>query len=164
MATFDFVIDESSIAATIGPANGGYLVNLSMTTAPSGHVVPDADPARQRFTSGYLTLQSTRGLRPLINVTPSNGFTGAPPLAQMLVNSSIGYVGDLMVVGVPRGATFAITLSDQPNIRAPRTPEWNFNNANYKPHNPPARPKTPQGASTARKAGAILHAARTPAE
>lgn len=58
----------------------------------------------------------------------------------MLVNASLGY-GGLMIVGVPRRSQWSLTLSDTANVRAPERPFWNFNNANYKPVNPPAAPK-----------------------
>jgi hypothetical protein len=70
----------------------------------------------------------------------------------MAINSAIGYSGDLVVVCVPKSATFNITLSDVPNVRAPERPLWNFSGANHMPVNPPAS-KAPQGASTARKGG-----------
>jgi hypothetical protein len=165
MAVTDYTITEANIGEVIGPADG-YLVNLSMTTPPVAHEVPGHSPVTQRFTSGYLTLQSERGLRPLINVSPQdNGgaFSWIGSVANMIVNGSLGYAGGLTIVGVPRGSVWSLTLSDAPVVRAPSTPSWNFSGANYKPHNPPAAPKTPQGASTARKAGAILQAARTPA-
>jgi len=36
----------------------------------------------------------------------------------MVVNRSIGYRGDLIVVWVPKGSQWSLTLSDQPNFRA----------------------------------------------
>jgi hypothetical protein len=142
MATFDFTVTEANIGEVIGPSDG-YLVNLAMTTPASAHEVPDHDPARQCFTSGYFTLQSERGLRPLINVQPANGdaFSWIGDVANMLVNASLGYAGGLMIVGVARGSQWSLTLSDTANVRAPERPFWNFNNANYKPVNPPAAPK-----------------------
>ena len=88
-------------------------------------------------------------------------FPGRGTVCRDVVNSSIGYFGDLVVISVPKGATFNITLSDTPNVRAPQQPEWNFSGANYVPVNPPPAPKP---ASSARKARAVLKAARQPAE
>ena len=42
----------------------------------------------------------------------------------MVVNSNIAYHGDLMIVGVPRGSQWSLTLSDTPNIRAPQQADW----------------------------------------
>jgi hypothetical protein len=115
------------------------------------------------WVSGYLQLRNSRDLRDLVCVNPAqNGmaFCGAAPFAELFVNTSIGYRGDLTVIAVPKGWTFAVTLSDAPIVRPPMTPEWNFSGANYTPVNPPAA-KKPHG--TARKAEAILQAARTPA-
>ena len=33
----------------------------------------------------------------------------------MLINSSIAYQGDLVVLAVPNGAVFSLTISDTPN-------------------------------------------------
>jgi hypothetical protein len=165
IATFDFTITEVDAGRVLGVPDG-FLTALTMTTG-AVHVVPDYNPATQQFTSGYLTLLGSRDVRNLMNVQPASNahaFCGTAAYAEMVINGNLGYRGDLMVVGAPKGAVFNVTLSDQPNPRpAPGRTEWNFSGANYKPHNPPAAPKTPQGASTARKAGAILQAARSPA-
>jgi hypothetical protein len=50
---------------------------------------------------------------------------------------SLGYRGDLMVVCVPKGSVWNLTLSDQPIVRAREQPFWNFSGSNYKPVNPP---------------------------
>ena len=33
----------------------------------------------------------------------------------MLINSSVAYQGDLVVLAVPNGAVFSLTISDTPN-------------------------------------------------
>ena len=40
----------------------------------------------------------------------------------MVVDGSFGYAGALMVVGVPRGSVWRLTLSDQPVVRTPAPP------------------------------------------
>jgi hypothetical protein len=91
----------------------------------------------------------------------AEGLTWAAKIAQ-----PIGFHGDLTIVAVPRGSQWSITLSDQPNVRAPEQPSWNFSGANTTPVNPPPSPKASlverHGATTARKAKAILQAARAP--
>jgi hypothetical protein len=39
----------------------------------------------------------------------------------MLVNGSVAYRGALVVVAVPKGSVWRLTLSDQPNVRAADT-------------------------------------------
>ena len=45
--------------------------------------------------------------------------------ADVLVNASVGYRGALMVVCVPRGSIWELSLSDIPYVRAPVTGWWN---------------------------------------
>ena len=61
----------------------------------------------------------------------------------MLINGSLGYRGDLIVVGVPKGSVWSLSLSDVPIVRAPHSNIGlhNFSGSNYQPVNPPAEPK-----------------------
>ena len=48
----------------------------------------------------------------------------------MIVNSSIGYRGEMVVTCVPRGSAWSLTLSDVRNRRpAPATPGWALSGA-----------------------------------
>ena len=176
MAMFDFTVDETSICQTIGPPDG-LLVSLIMRAAPI-YEVPDWNQGTMKWRSGYLQLRGSRDTRDLICVNPAqNGmaFIGAAPNARLVTNNSLNYWGDLIVACAPRGGVFAITLSDVANPRAPLpTPGWAPNGAfgdgngfkhpwpvrpmEAKPNEPPA----PKPHGTARKAGAILQAARAP--
>jgi hypothetical protein len=78
----------------------GFLTGLAMTTG-AVHETPDHDPARQHFTSGYLTLRGERDLRNLINVSPatnSHAFQWWGRDGNMVVNGNLPYAGDLVVV------------------------------------------------------------------
>jgi hypothetical protein len=158
MAQTTFTVDETYIGATIGPPDG-YLVSLTMTKPPSVYEVPDANPATQQFTSGYFTL---RGSRDTCNLY--NAMTGH--VSKFLIaNHSLGYRGDLRVMGVPKGSVWELTLSDIPVAKG--THPVDEREAFIRGLLAQAAAKAsaeaqPHGASTARKAGAILHAARTP--
>ena len=39
------------------------------------------------------------------------------PTANVLIDVSLPYAGTLVIVGVPRGSTWSLTLSDVPNVR-----------------------------------------------
>jgi hypothetical protein len=169
MATTDFIITDVD-AGRVLRVPDGFLTTLRMTTPPI-HETPRWNEGEQKWVAGYFVLRGRHDYRDLICFEPaSNGHAmtwwGAD--GSMVINGSIGYRGDLIVVAVPRGSQWSITLSDTPNVRAPRPIVHNFSGANYKPVNPPPSPKASSaerhGASTARKAKAILQAARTPAE
>lgn len=106
----DYVIDNSMVGQTIGPKDG-FLVSVTMTTAPKGYVVPDWNPGTRRWTSGYLQLRATGDSQNIYCANPHQwGY-----LSNFLVgNQSLGYDGDLRVVCCPKGAVFSLTLSDVP--------------------------------------------------
>ena len=124
MATFDYTLTDQDVGRVL-PIADGYLVALSMTTPPLVHEVLDYDPATQQFTSGYFTLKGEGDLRNLINVQPATtagAFSWIGNVAHMAINSSIQYRGELVIVGVPRGSTWRLTVSDVENVRAPPPP------------------------------------------
>jgi hypothetical protein len=114
MATFDFVLDETSIGSALDPPDG-YLVSLSQT-APG---VPDGDPqwsaAKQAWRTGYCTLKGERDFQAIYSdrsgawVPMWNG-----NVRHLITDASLNYRGRLIVQCVPRGATYTLTLSDIP--------------------------------------------------
>ena len=128
-----------------------------MLTSPV-YEVPCWTEGNRHWVSGYLELRGSRAVRSLISWspaqnglvigTPSIGVGGKSIPAMLLRDGSLDYRGDLMVLCVPKGGAFTIQLSDIPYVAPP----------------PPAFPLWwQQPASTARRAGAILEAARSPA-
>jgi hypothetical protein len=155
----DFTITDADIGRTIGPRDG-FLVSLTMAVAPSVYEVPDANPATQQFKSGYFTLRGSGDVRNLYN-----SLTGglSPVLIQ---NHSLAYHGDLKVVCVPRGSTWSITLSDvalskQERNELGKTEAQKALEAHWR-RLEAARSAAPQPHGTARRAEAILQAARAP--
>ena len=63
MATFDFIIDETFIGATIGPVDG-FVVNLKRTKA-GPFDPPSFSEATQQFTTGRFVLRGSRDFRNL---------------------------------------------------------------------------------------------------
>lgn len=108
---FDFVIDRSTMGSTIGPGGGGFLTDLTMTQPGSSELAqcrPDG-----RWTSMYLQLRGTLDFRDIYCAIPSQNFTSWSGKTLFLIaDHSLPYKGDLMVVCVPRGAVFEISLSD----------------------------------------------------
>ena len=113
MALTDYTLTDASVGQTIGPPNG-FLVSLKMTTPPV-YEVPEGDDGSGIWRRGYLQhcAATRRPFRDLYcNSVVQNGFSA-------VAGHSLGYRGDLIVRCVPRGGVFALTLSDQPNRRAP---------------------------------------------
>jgi hypothetical protein len=55
-----------------------------------------------------------------INPASSGGFAQwKGPNANMVVNGSISYRGDLIVVAVSKGSSWSMTLADAPVVRSP---------------------------------------------
>jgi hypothetical protein len=78
---------------------------------------PSFDEGKQKVTSGYFVLRGSRDWRDLVCVSPVSGggyserwgLTG-----NIVVSGGIRYSGDLVVVAVPRGSQWSLTLSDIP--------------------------------------------------
>jgi hypothetical protein len=110
MATFDFVIDRSTVGQSIGPANG-FLVDLRQTKSPV-----DDGPSRcapdGTWVSGKIQLRGSRDVRDVIcsDSLDVGGWSGKTKI--LVANHSLNYRGDLLVRCVPKGAIFEITLSD----------------------------------------------------
>jgi hypothetical protein len=163
MALFDFTLDDQSVGQTIGPANG-FLVNLTLQTPPSVYETPDHNPATQQYKSGYFVL---RGSGDTQNLYCS--LTGY--VSNAVVRShGLGYRGDLVAICVPRGSTWLLTLSDVALSQKERNElgkaEAQKALAAYGAKLAAARASlsaAPQPHGTARKAEAILQAARSPA-
>jgi hypothetical protein len=82
-----------------------------------------------RRLSGYFVLRGNLDIRDLICLSPQSGDGGGPD-GVMVANHSLGYRGELLVVAVPRGSTWSLTISDVENPRAPPpTPGWAPNGA-----------------------------------
>jgi hypothetical protein len=153
---YDFQISDADVGRNLGVADG-FLINLIMTQPPTVYETPDHNPATQQFKSGYFTL---RGSGDTQNLYCS--LTGH--LSTFLVaNHSLAYHGNLVVVCVPRGSTWSITVSDVALSKKERnelgkTATQKALEAHWR--HLEAAPPQPHG--TARKAEAILQAARTP--
>lgn len=130
MALFDFTITDQNVGELIGP-QAGYLVNLAMTTPPARLEIPSWDPGRQRWVSAYLVLRGQHDIRDLVCCNPSidaGSFQWWGSEGRLLTNSSLFYRGTLVIVCVPRGSVWAVSLSDIPIAPLPRT---NSDGANF---------------------------------
>ena len=147
MAKFDFTITDADVGTSIGPPNA-FLTDLSMTQSPTpSYETPRASESRQCWLNAYLVLRGSEDCRDLYCCNPSAGgiwFSWGGSVALAIVNHSLAYRGNLVVVSVPRGSTWSVTLSDVENPRAPTTnyDMHNFSNSNYKPVWPSAGPKS----------------------
>jgi hypothetical protein len=115
MAMFEFVLDDTFVGQTIGPADG-YLVNLSRTKSPSDDGPPRAAPDGT-WLSGKLQLRGTRDVRDLVCTDSLDVGSWIGRTKTIVANSSYPYNGGLLVRAVPKGAVYEVTLSDQENIR-----------------------------------------------
>jgi hypothetical protein len=126
MSAFDFSLDDSMIGQTIGPVNG-FVTNLSRTAA-GPYEQPQFNEGRQRWVAGRFVLRGSNDYRDLICLDSQSGggwTSGTAPFAIVLANASIGYAGGLEIVAVPKGSTWALTLSDAPTLRRPPQP-WDL--------------------------------------
>jgi hypothetical protein len=115
MALTDFTITAADVGRVLGVPDG-YLVNLAMTQGPA-YETPSFDESKQKFTSGYFVLRGSRDWRDLVCVSPvcGGGYAEWCGLTgNMVVRGGIRYSGDLVVVAVPRGSQWSLTLSDIP--------------------------------------------------
>lgn len=114
MAIVDLALDDSFIGQTIGPAGGGFLVDLTQIKAGRTET-PCFSESRQHWVSAYIQLRGSRDFRDLFCLCPSQ--SPAPPQSTSsrhshVVNNSLPYVGDLQVRCLPKGSLWEIALSD----------------------------------------------------
>jgi hypothetical protein len=150
----DYVIDDTMIGAVLPVANG-FVVNLTRTKA-GPYDLAQWDEGRGVWKAGRLVLRGSRDIRDLICIDTQGGGGWASSWGHrdgVLANRSVPYAGELMVVCVPRGSIWELTLSDQPYVKPP--PSW-----------PLVGPKVidqHRGAKeTARRARAVMDAKRAP--
>jgi hypothetical protein len=122
MALTEFTLTDADMGRALGVPDG-FLVNLSVTAVPKGYEAPEWNPGTQRWTRGYLQLRGSGDSQNIFCASPSSwGFVSKT----LVINQSLGYLGDLVVVCLPRGAVFELTLSDQPIDRTLKTSPRNL--------------------------------------
>jgi hypothetical protein len=115
----DFTIDDSFIGQTIGPPDG-FLVSLSQSAPSSDRADPQFSISLGRYLTGYLQLRGERDHQ-AIYCNRSGQWTPywSGDNRVLISDQSLDYHGQLVVQCVPRGATYTLTLSDIPFVRAP---------------------------------------------
>ena len=107
----DLTLTDQDAGTVIGPRDG-YLVSLKLTRPP------DVLNPMPRI-GAHFTLSDDRAissaLKNLISYDPLSGWGAAGGV--LWLNASVRYWGALKIISVPKGAVFAITLSDVPNPR-----------------------------------------------
>jgi hypothetical protein len=110
--TFDYVLTDADIGTSIGPVDG-FLVDLSQTSPPTQNSPPQATPAGVWTGGNYLQLRGEKDYRDLYCAQPATAFMNwSGKRLFLVVNHSLPYRGQLAINAVPKGSTFAITLSD----------------------------------------------------
>jgi hypothetical protein len=126
MATFNFTLTDADMGRVLTPADG-FVVKLRRTKA-GPFDPPSFSEATQQFTTGRFVLRGSRDFRNLVCIdTQSDGGWASQyaSTASVLESASLNYAGELMVVCVPRGSIWELSLSDIPYVRAPMTAaEW----------------------------------------
>ena len=124
MATTSYVITDADVGRVL-PITDGFLTNLTMTAPPPVYEVPSSDEGKQICTAGYFVLRGSGDNRDAVCITPAGGGGFAQwqkSNANMVVNRCIGYRGGLIVVAVPKGSSWSVTLSDAPVVASPTDP------------------------------------------
>jgi hypothetical protein len=122
MTTTTFTVTDADVGQVLGVPDG-YLTDLTMTTPPPVYETPSFDEGRQVWTAGYFVLRGSNDVRDIVSISPQtnggafcqtqhNPPARSPPNGSMLINASIGYRGDLIVVAVPKASVWNLTLSD----------------------------------------------------
>lgn len=91
-----------------------------MVNPPSVYEVPDWDEGRRVWKTGYLVLRGSGDARDLVCVSPSTtggGFSRWARQGPVGGRRQLSYGGGLVVVAVPKGGTWALTLSGAPARR-----------------------------------------------
>jgi hypothetical protein len=123
-----YTLTDTDVDRALTPANG-FIVNLTLTRG-GPFETPSWDPGFGkfgRFKSGYFTLAGALDPRLIFNFSSqtSGGIALSSGSArQLILDASLAYLGELIVVAVPRGSEWRIDLSDVPmsNRETPANP------------------------------------------
>lgn len=124
IATTNYVITDADVGRVL-PITDGFLTNLTMTAPPPVHEVPSFDEGKQIWTAGYFVLRGSGDIATPSASTPraaAASLNGRNRTPTMVVNRCIGYRGGLIVVAVPKGSSWTVTLSDAPVVASPTDP------------------------------------------
>jgi len=123
MATTSYLITDADVGRVL-PITDGFLTNLTMTAPPPVYEVPSFDEGKQIWTAGYFVLRGSGDNRDAVCITPAGGGFAQwqKSNANMVVNRCIGFRGGLIVVAVPKGSSWSVTLSDAPVVASPTDP------------------------------------------
>jgi hypothetical protein len=124
IATTNYVITDADVGRVL-PITDGFLTNLTMTAPPPVYEVPSFDEGKQIWTAGYFVLRGSGDNRDAVCINPAGGGGFAQwqkSNANMVVNRCIGFRGGLIVVAVPKGSSWSVTLSDAPVVASPTDP------------------------------------------
>jgi hypothetical protein len=123
---------------TIGPPDG-FVVKLRRTKA-GAYDPPSFSEATQQFTNGRFVLRASGEFRNFVCID-AQGVGGWAShysnVASVLENASVAYRGELVVVCVPKGSVWEISLSDIPYVPPPVN--WPFSLLNQKRELEPVR-------------------------
>jgi hypothetical protein len=116
MALFQYTLTDQDIG-TVLPVENGFLVNLSQSAPSTDRDDPQYSISLGRYLTGYLQLRGSRDPQ-AIYCNRSGQWT---PLWSgdnrvLVTDQSLGFNGRLVVQCVPRGASYALTLSDVPYV------------------------------------------------
>jgi hypothetical protein len=95
-----------------------------MTAPLPVYEVPSFDEGKQILDRRVFRSERKRRYRDTVGTNPASGGGFAQwqkSNADMVVNRSISYRGGLIVVAVPKGSSWSLTLSDVPTVRSPAT-------------------------------------------
>jgi hypothetical protein len=139
---FDYTITDADVGRVLTPANG-FLINLSRTSAtPPGYEIVEWDEGRQQVKAGRLVLRASGDVRDLVCIdTQSGGGWGQHARSEIvLANRSIRFRGNLLLIAVPKGSQWSVSISGVPVVRrpAPNMGTAFATGSNYIPRVPPA--------------------------
>jgi hypothetical protein len=128
MAITSFTLTPADIGRALTPANG-YVTNLSLVRG-GPYEAPSWDPGWGKFgrwQSGYLVLQGTGDRRPVYSFSSqsnSGGALSSGSARTLIIDGSVPYLGELIVVAIPGGSEWRLDLSDTPvvNREVPANP------------------------------------------
>jgi hypothetical protein len=122
MAKFDYTLTDADVGRVLSIANG-FLTDVRMTTPPSGYETPRWSEGAQKWLSAYFVLRGSGDYRDLVSFNPSQSggvLAWSGSIGGLLTDGNLPFRGDLTIVCLPRGSVWEVSVSDTPNVRAPR--------------------------------------------
>ena len=116
----DYVLEDGHVGQVISAAPNGFVVDISQSQSMQKNDYPQWSETGRHWKTCYFELRGSKSFQDIFAVCPSQ--SPAPPSTfggrrYYLVSGSIPFYGDLILLCLPRGSQWQVSISDVPLTR-----------------------------------------------